>query len=176
MTDNQSEAPEASTAEDPTKLPQAVLDEALIPDLSMDEFQLLGETVKIKVLTVRYQIEFSKTLEPLLTDSAGDLDAGYRLTALTKTMKHAEVFAQLVLIICKNDGKPFTLEQILNQAEVDLAEMGKIVTALAMKNEAIAEPMKRFFMAVLPGGKRILGEVMDNLKTALGEAPSTNTV
>jgi hypothetical protein len=145
---------------------QAILDEALMPELSLESFGLLGQTVAIKPLKVKYQIEFSRVLHPLVSDAAFDLDAGNWVSALSDTLRHAEVLPRLVRILANNDGHTFSDDDVL-ESDMQLDEMVCVLLAFAAKNKAIGEPVIRFFLNAWKAAKSDLGKLAEQIQDKL---------
>lgn len=153
---------------------QAVLDEALVPDLSGDTFEICGKTITVKPLKVRFQIEFNKVLAPFAADVAFELQEVGWLSALTASLKHTEVVPKLIHILCKNDGVELSEDQILD-SDKQIPEMLVDLGKFASKNEAIGKPISDFFTHVLPLGKRELEKALKQAAEQIKKVNSTIT-
>ena len=165
------------TTDAPTQsdeIPQSILDEALLPDLSSDEFTLLGHTVKIKPLKVRHQIEFGAALEAFASDAAYEIQNGGYLQAVTTALGHVSVLPKLIAIMAKNDGKPITEEMILD-SDMDVALLADPLIRFAYKNERLGKPVIDFFTAVLPVGKLEIQKLAAAAKAAVSRSTLDST-
>lgn len=143
----------------------AVLNEALIPDLSTDKFTVLGKEITIKPLKMRYQIEFAQVLEPYGTDAAYEAQTtGHILTALSVALKHTAIIPKLIALMAKNDGVELTEDELLD-SDLQMDELIPHIVALAAKNEKIGRPVLDFFQELLPGGLQSLEPLMVAAKT-----------
>lgn len=133
-----------------TTLAPDIAEEAFHPDLSTDTFTLCGKTVRIKPLTVLHQVQFVKLLNNVLKESAYQIDEQQWASVAAEVTAHPEILPKLVHLICLNDDAGLTEDQILNQAEVGLMDMGELVLKLCLKNEKIGKPVLDFFSKAWP--------------------------
>jgi hypothetical protein len=153
----------------PETVSQPILDEALVPELSSESFTLLGKTVQLKPLKVRYQLEFTKLLAPLAADAAYDLQSSGWAEALAGSLKHAEIVPKLTRVLALNDGHDLTEEQILD-SDVQLADMLGWLGKFALKNQEIGQPIADFFTDAWPAIKR---ELSAKVKSLVADARQT---
>lgn len=157
------------------EIKQEVLNEALLPDLSQDTFEICGKTVKIKPLSVRLQIEFTHTIAPFTSEMAFDAETLGWLSAVANSLKHAEVIPKLIHILCKNDSQSITLDEIMD-SDKQLDDMLVDLAKYAAKNQTIGKPITDFFTLVLPLAKQQVKGGVERMIAKLKEASSTSTV
>jgi len=161
-----------------TDLTPEIASEAMAPWLSRESFKICGKTVQVKPLSVRYQMLFMQTIRPLLTGAAERVDETMLWTAGAEALTHSEILPELILLVCLNDKQAITLDDILDQSEVGLGEMGKILLALAAKNEEVGRPVLDFFWTVWPlfsgALAKIKNRVPDLIKARLYSSPDSS--
>lgn len=148
------------------EIQQSVLDEALMPELSEDFFEICGQKIQIKPLKVRHQIAFTKTIAPATGDLGYETQQLGWMTAVGGAIKHADLLPKLVFILVQNDDKDLTEDQILDST-MSLGEMAKIIMRFVEKNEEIGKPIADFFTLAWPGLKGDLVRVIEKLKSEI---------
>jgi hypothetical protein len=184
-----------------------VLPEALHPDLSDDEFRLCGQTVKIKVLKVGYSLKLSKLLSPFLTEvfkeiqyaiefqkqgatlrlGTGEFNTDLLFEILlsssvdiaSKVLENAELLPKIILLICENDGKTVTLEQIENQGDqlgdLHIGDMVLVVKRMLEKNQEVQKPVIDFFTRMLKN-ENAAQDASNSPPVATDQSGSTNSL
>lgn len=192
MTDTKTLEKPATTQEplppEGVTLPEAVLDEAMLPEMSEDSFLLNGVTVKITPLKIKYQKEFSKVFSPVLqgvaidlannqyrmtTDSLGRTqyelkgiqDFGFTdwLTAAGGLMEQVDVLPRIVQILCHNAGYMITDDE-LDESTMQPEEMQAVVLQFCKKRGEIEQKIADFFTVVWPTVKKEILQHLDVLK------------
>lgn len=155
--------PETETTESKDAL---AFNEALVPDLSNDAFELLGHIIQIKPLKLQFQIEFAKIVEEYATSAAYEAQQGSYLSALTVAFRHVDIVPRLIHVIVKNHGAPIEYEALM-QSDVDIQVLIGHLIAFARKNEKVGRPVLDFFERIMPTGKDELEALLNGMKTMI---------
>lgn len=153
----------------------AVLNEALNPTVTDDAFIVLGKTVRIMPLKVKYQSAMAKVLEPLFGDMAFDISIGHQvLEVLTKVGAHYDVLPALVRILAENDGITISEEE-MGESTLQPSDFAAILLAFAKKNKEVGEPVVNFFERVWPVLRERLVQTLQETEKTLAETSSPTT-
>lgn len=169
-----------------TEPTQAVLDEAMMPELSEDFFEFEGKKVQIRPLKVKNQKMFAKAFVPVVESIAYDLaqnsqimytdennkthyrskgfgDLGIADWALLSKslLEQVEVLPKLIQILCHDDGHMVTDEE-MDESRMQQKEMQEIILKFCKKSGEIERQIADFFEYALP-------TVQDELKNMLGQ-------
>lgn len=171
--------PKASTIEKETKKPDQkiddfVLNEALMPNLSLDDFTIMGETIKIMPLKLRYQIQFAQIVAPYSREAAQELQYGLWLPACAIALDHIEILPKLIALMAKNDGVELDYEKLLDSNE-DILSFASPVLAFAAKSERIGKPVMDFFMKILPSGLAAFQKQTEGVQAAIVKMNTAST-
>lgn len=151
--------------------------EILWPDLSKDTFQVCGETVRIKLLKIKHVLRLNELFGPLIKDIGFEVqfisdfeELQAYLPSLIACVKHAGCLPEIIHLICQNDDKAITLEQIQDQGDKDgdlmIEDMAEIALILATKNQKVGGVVANFFSSAISAGKKAFQE-----KQALNAKP-----
>jgi hypothetical protein len=142
------------------ELTQDDIDKTMIPDMALDEFEILGKRVKIKPLTIKYQKQFAKLFSPVLQGVAMDLriadsenlsniGLGAWLTIANNIVENVDVMPEIIKVFCHNDGYMITTEQ-LDSSTMQIAEMQAIIIKYCKTGGALERKVADFFDHALP--------------------------
>lgn len=159
------------------EISQNELDEALLPELSEDFFMFGEQKIQIKPLKVRYQKLFAKAFSPILQNIAMDLinnqleidsvrdgETIYRkkriqeysygdwigiAASLLDCDGAVEFLPRVVQILCHNDGKIITDEE-LDDSTMQADEMKAAIVLYCKKRGGLEKRVFDFFENVLP--------------------------
>lgn len=158
-------------------------EEALIPDLSEDFFEFEGRKIRIKLLTVKNQSRFNKTVKPFIEGLA--LNLMYKSSELAnvrvdeyvsltlKALDNLDVLCKIIQILADNDGQPITDEEIENST-MQQADMMAILARYFSKKSLIEGHIADFFLKVLPKLEAEAAAGMANINKTLLDSTLTS--
>lgn len=156
-----------------TELSPSVEAEGLLPDLSDDHFEVLGQKIQIKPLTIRNQIKMGRILEPYATSAAYEAQTGSWMAGIAVALKHVELIPEIICLLAKNDGKELDYEELLD-LDHDLMDFATpILLKFAYKNEKIGKPIIDFFTSVLPQGNAEMVRLLSAFKEKVASKLTT---
>jgi hypothetical protein len=163
---------------------QQILDEALIPELSEDYFEIEGQKVQVKPLRIKYQKQWAKAFSPIVNSIAIDLAnhqyqmvkgegdkpeyraktfAEYTFADWTAVagglIEQVDVLPRLIQILCHNDGFMITDEQ-MDECLLQPADLQKIILKFCKKSGELERQAADFFELVLPNVRRMISEFL----------------
>lgn len=140
-------------------VPQTVLDEALMPDLSKNSFVFHYDnedganekiTVKLKPLYVMNQKRFARTIASFVDNVAYDLENNNWVSALADATRASEALPELIMILVENGLGAELSDRQRNYCTMQPLEMITVMRAFAEKNAEVCKPILGFFDAVWP--------------------------
>lgn len=139
----------------PTDIPQEVLDEALIPSLSKEFFditferngQTIKERVQLKPLRFKHSARISQLMENILSEVIHRIEIGQHGQALVMALKHFSDAAEIIAVICQNDGKDITSEDVM-ESDLNHQKVGEIIFSYIMKVKHIEVAVRDYFLPV----------------------------
>lgn len=149
-------------------LSESALLEALDPESSEDTFKVSGRTVKIKPLKVKYQVQFSRVLEPALGSMAYDFSSCDIVEAILRLSGHYDLIPMLVYVLIKNDlGEEALKLEEFEESDMQPDEMIGVLKRFALKNELIAKPVMDFFSETWPALKAEMQRRVQEVKQSI---------
>lgn len=134
---------------------QDVFNEVMVPELSAETFTLCGKTVRMMPLSLRNEMKLYRNLKNLGKEVAQAASAG-DWGILDKLEEQEDALLEIVLMICENDGQPLTKDDILEQREVNLSDLLKIVANFCRKQEALQAAVDFFMNVAIPKAEELI--------------------
>lgn len=158
-----------SSEMEPTEAPEvtdAMVMEAMAPELSEDEFTLCGKTIKIMPLKVKHEQVLQRKLAALHNELTNALVTGDS-KLIEALAKNTDVAIEIVTTLAENSDVKITKNDILDQREVDTVELANIVVRYGKKCRALQGVLDFFEQRLLPkvtevlalGGEKLLSDL-----------------
>lgn len=138
---------------------EKLIDEILMPELTQDFFVFEGKKIQIRLLTIRYQKQFDRVVEPFLKKIAlymaykpadlKELEIEDIISLIVALMGDIETLCKLVQIIAANSGVEITDEEIENST-IQKGELFEIIAKYFSKKDGIEAQLADFFLNALP--------------------------
>ncbi len=131
-----------------------VINEMMVPELSEDTFTICEQVVQIKPLTVRNEMLLKKKVGAAVREVAQASDES-DWAMMEKMDQHAETVIEIIAMLCSNDGKDITKDQILDQRELSTNQLAEIVHKYCLKLGVMQDALSFFTEKLMPKAQEL---------------------